>query len=1262
MKKKLLALLLAFVMVAGMLPMTALAEVADDGAQTGNTDPAPDENGVLTATTAEQLTSGLSNNGAATVKLGGDITVSSLLTVSRGLTLDLAGHTLTSSVTGYAIAVNTTEKVAVTSSGDTAGKLTVSNGRGIHTPKAAENETQIVSDIEVNNIEISTSTWALVNRAGCTMTVTNCKVTASGGSAVENNADATLNATGTTFKGTKWAVINRANGTMTLTGGSVEATDSFAIENNSSATMTLTGCNVTSAGIVAVNNFAGTVDITGGAFKSTGETLANQVNGTMNVSGEAQVSATGTTNSSFAIMNNGEMNITGGTYETADGAAGSCSVILCGSDDAASNDTKPVLTISNATVTSRNGIGITSANGGSVAISDGANITAKGNALGGNNTKPSANTTIEGTAQLTSSDDAAIYQAASGVLKITGGEMTGKAGIVVRAGAVEITSGTITANGSGGLQVGDKTGTVPPCGVVYDYDTVYQGNDESTTTLVKISGGTIMAGSGQDAVKFLSPEGSGVDAKNYLTITGGTFSSKIDDSYIGTGYVALEDSGTYTVKACISNENVTVAEGPYTYNGQAQTPEVTVKVGDTILTKETDYTVAYTNNTNAGDATITVTGVGSYGGAVTKTFTITQAVGTVTPADETVNLKVDETKVFTFTTDGEVTATGIEETKATATVDNEAKTVTIKGVSEGSTSVTIGAAATTNYTAVEGKTITVTVTDTPTTPTGLDITFDANGGKWEDSSDAKTATTGSDGKLAAADIPANPTREGYTFASWNTKEDGKGETKDPASVVFTEVTTLYAQWTQNSPTPPTSTDFKVTFDANGGKWTDGDKKVVTASDGKLTADKIPADPTFEDHSFNGWYTGAESGDKVTVTANNPYTVTQDTTLFAHWTQNASGGDTPSTPDYSGSGSSTTTTTTKNEDGSTTTKTENKATGTVTETTKKPDGSVTVVETKKDGTKTTTETDAEGNKSEQVVKPDGSSQTKIEKKDGSTSTTTVDTEGQVRAEVSLSGKALESGDNAPVALPMPQVPVTTVRETAPTVTVSLPAGTRSAKVEIPVENVTPGSVAIIVKADGTEEVIKTSVTTENGIAVTLNDGDTVKIVDNSKTFADVENHWGSDAVNFASSRELFNGTSDTTFSPDVEMTRGMLVTVLARFDGADTTGGDKWYDKGVEWALENNVSDGTDPEAEITREQMVTMIWRYAGSPAVTGSSLGGFADTDSVSSYAADAMNWAVSIGLINGMGDNSLAPQGSATRAQVATVLMRYVELLAAQ
>lgn len=381
-------------------------------------------------------------------------------------------------------------------------------------------------------------------------------------------------------------------------------------------------------------------------------------------------------------------------------------------------------------------------------------------------------------------------------------------------------------------------------------------------------------------------------------------------------------------------------------------------------------------------------------------------------------------------------------------------------------------------------------------------------------------------------------------------------------------------------------------------------------------------------------------------------------------EGAAADPTPVTPPSGGgsTGGGSNTTTTTNPDGSTTTKTEDKATGTVTETTKKTDGSTTVVETKKDGTVTTTDTDAEGNKTATVAKPDGSSETKVSNTDGSTSTTTVDTQGQVKAEVKLTDKAVEAADSAPVALPMPEVPVTTDRENAPTVTVSLPGGSESVKVEIPVENVTPGSVAVIVKADGTEEVVKTSVTTENGVAVTLSDGDTVKIVDNSKQFDDVPaSHWGSDAVGFASSRELFNGTSETTFSPDTVMTRGMLVTVLARFDGADTSGGNTWYDKGVEWAVANNISDGSYPHYNITREQMITMLWRYAGSPAASG-TIDSYTDAGSVSSYSVDAMNWAVSTGLISGTGNNSLSPQGNATRAQVAALLMHYVELLAAK
>lgn len=155
-------------------------------------------------------------------------------------------------------------------------------------------------------------------------------------------------------------------------------------------------------------------------------------------------------------------------------------------------------------------------------------------------------------------------------------------------------------------------------------------------------------------------------------------------------------------------------------------------------------------------------------------------------------------------------------------------------------------------------------------------------------------------------------------------------------------------------------------------------------------------------------------------------------------------------------------------------------------------------------------------------------------------------------------------------PSPRFPVTSDKEDAPTVTVELPSNT-SAKVEIPVSDVTAGTVAILVKADGTEEIIKTPLTTENGVAVTLADGDTVKIMDNSKDFDDVaSNYWGNQYINFATSRELFSGTSATAFAPETVMTRSMIVTVLASYDGANTaaSSGEPWYAASQQWAMEN----------------------------------------------------------------------------------------------
>ncbi len=162
---------------------------------------------------------------------------------------------------------------------------------------------------------------------------------------------------------------------------------------------------------------------------------------------------------------------------------------------------------------------------------------------------------------------------------------------------------------------------------------------------------------------------------------------------------------------------------------------------------------------------------------------------------------------------------------------------------------------------------------------------------------------------------------------------------------------------------------------------------------------------------------------------------------------------------------------------------------------------------------------------------------------------------------------------------------------------------------------------------------------------------------SKSFSDVKSgDWFADAVQYVTDKGLMNGTGDNKFSPSASTTRGMLMTVLARYAGEDTTGSTPWYQKGMEWAKTNGVSDGTNPEVNITREQLVTMLYRYAGSPAADG-KLDSFSDAASVSSYAVNAMQWAVANGIVNGA-NGKLNPQNNATRAEVAAILMRYCEM----
>lgn len=159
-----------------------------------------------------------------------------------------------------------------------------------------------------------------------------------------------------------------------------------------------------------------------------------------------------------------------------------------------------------------------------------------------------------------------------------------------------------------------------------------------------------------------------------------------------------------------------------------------------------------------------------------------------------------------------------------------------------------------------------------------------------------------------------------------------------------------------------------------------------------------------------------------------------------------------------------------------------------------------------------------------------------------------------------------------------------------------------------------------------------------------------------SFDDVKpTEWYADAVRCVVEKGLMSGTGTDAFSPDGTTTRGMLMTILARYAGADTTGGASWYEKGMAWAQSAGISDGRAPEAGITREQLVTMLYRYADVPEA-GGTLDAFTDADTVSAYAVDAMRWAAANGIVNGS-HGRLNPQGNATRAQVAAMLMRFCE-----
>ena len=447
---------------------------------------------------------------------------------------------------------------------------------------------------------------------------------------------------------------------------------------------------------------------------------------------------------------------------------------------------------------------------------------------------------------------------------------------------------------------------------------------------------------------------------------------------------------------------------------------------------------------------------------------------------------------------------------------------------------------------------------------------------------------------------------------------------------------------------------------------------ATATDGSgksavctvtVTGDATPSQPGGSTGGSSGGSSSGGGGGSSSTTPTKPETATKPDGTKVETVTKPDGTKVETTTGKDGSVSKTETKTETKPDG---TKAETKS-----ETVTNKDGSKieseTRTETKKDGTvtesKTETITSKDGTKSEtkSETKTDkngvtsGTETTKTTTANGSTGmtvTTIENGESKTEAAAKVSGKAVEDAKKNGEAVKAPvEVEASRNSNTAPTVKVELPKGTGETKVEIPVSNVKPGTVAVLVHPDGTEEILKDSIPTENGIQLTVNDGATVKIIDNSKGFIDTQDHWAKDAIDFVSARGLVNGMNDSIYAPNNSTTRAQLWTILARQNDADLNGGNTWFENAQNWAKAKGISDGANPNAAINRAQMVTMLWRTVGQPTAGGTA--NFTDV-SADSYYAQAVSWAVENGITTGVGGGKFDPAATCTRAQIAAFLAR--------
>ncbi len=496
-------------------------------------------------------------------------------------------------------------------------------------------------------------------------------------------------------------------------------------------------------------------------------------------------------------------------------------------------------------------------------------------------------------------------------------------------------------------------------------------------------------------------------------------------------------------------------------------------------------------------------------------------------------------------------------------------------------------------------------------------------------------------------------KDGFAFASWDAAGIALADRNAP-DVRFkmpANDVALNAVWTPNGDTPPAvHTHVWDTAWKNDAAchWHD------CAASGCTLADNSQKSG-YAAHTAGSWVvdrpaTTTQSGTRHRSCTVCGYEMVRESIPATGGGSSSGGGPSSGGGGSSSGGSSGNTTTVQNPDGSTTSTSTNKTTGAVTETTKRPDGSKTVVETQKDGTVTTTDTAKDGSTVKTVARPNGTTETTIKQAGGLTATVQESPYGDT-ATIRIPSQAAEANPGGSVALPIPPLSGENASVTVHT------GAAQPIPVEIPIDGKDATTVACLVNEDGSETILKTALLAGGHITVSIPDGATVHIRDNEKNFQDVQGHWAENAISFVAARELFSGEASGAFAPEASMSRAMLATVLARLDGVDAADGTA-YQQGMAWAVAQGISDGQNPDGLVTREQFVVMLHRYAGNPAATNRELY-FSDSEKIEAYAREAILWATENGILNGYEDGSFAPNGSATRAQAAAMLARYVEFL---